>query len=109
MLSLAALECDAIHKALEVDVHDVAVLSSTLAGQLTGVALLHTLQLGLDSLVRNSMDSLLNGQTIVCADATSGLTATLTVRVAPSASLAESTLTSGRPTGSMPAALTASS
>ena len=73
VLSLAALECDAIHKALEVDVHDVAVLSSTLAGQLTGVALLHTLQLGLNSLVRNSMDSLLNGQTIVCADLDFGL------------------------------------
>lgn len=38
-----------------------------------GVALLHTLQLGLDSLVRNSMDSLLNGQTIVCADLDFGL------------------------------------
>ena len=67
VLCLAALECNAVHKALEVDVNDVAVLSSALTGQLTGVALLHTLQLGLDSLVRNSMDRLLDGQTVVTA------------------------------------------
>ena len=68
MLSLAALECDAVHKALEVDINDIAVLSSTLTGQLAGVALLHTLQLGLNSLIGNSMDSLLSGQTVVVAD-----------------------------------------
>ena len=73
VLCLAALECDAVHKALEVDVNDVAILSSTLAGQLTGVALLHTLQLGLDSLVRNSMDRLLDSQTVVSADLHLGL------------------------------------
>ena len=64
---------DAVNEALEVDVNDVAVLSSTLTGQLTGVALLHTLQLGLNSLVRNSMDSLFNRQTIVAANFDFGL------------------------------------
>ena len=65
VLSLAALKSDTVHKALEVDISDIAILSSTLAGQLTGVALLHALQL---CIVGNSMDSLLNGQTVVVAD-----------------------------------------
>ena len=73
VLSLAALECNAIDEALEVDIDDVAVLSSALTGQLTGVALLHTLQLGVDGLVGNSMDRLLNGQTGVVADLDFGL------------------------------------
>ena len=73
MLSLAALECDAVHKALEVDISDIAILSSTLTGQLTGVALLHTLQLCLNSLVRDSMDSLFHRQTVVAADLDFGL------------------------------------
>ena len=37
MLSLAALKCDAVHKALEVDINDIAVLSSALTGQLTAL------------------------------------------------------------------------
>ncbi len=41
VLSLAALECDTVHKALEVDINDIAILSSALTGQLTGIALLH--------------------------------------------------------------------
>ena len=73
VLSLAALECDAVHKALEVDISDIAILSSTLTGQLTGVALLHTLQLCLNSLVRDSMDSLFHRQTVVAADLDFGL------------------------------------
>ena len=73
VLSLAALECNAIDEAFEVDINDVAVLSSALTGQLTGVALLHTLQLGIDGLVGNSMDRLLNGQTVVVADLDFGL------------------------------------
>ena len=68
VLSLAALESHAIDEALEVDISDVAVLSSALTGQLTGIALLHTLQLSFNSLVRNSMDSLFNCQTIVAAN-----------------------------------------
>ena len=68
VLSLAALKSDTVHKALEVDINDIAILSSTLTGQLTGVALLHALQLCIDGLVGNSMDSLLNGQTVVVAD-----------------------------------------
>ena len=32
VLRLAALECHAVHKALEVDIHDIAVLSSALTG-----------------------------------------------------------------------------
>ena len=68
VLSLAALKSDTVHKALEVDISDIAILSSTLTGQLTGVALLHALQLCIDGLVGNSMDSLLNGQTVVVAD-----------------------------------------
>ena len=62
VLSLAALESNTVHKALEVDIRDIAVLSSALTGQLTGVALLHTLQLSVHSLIGNSMDRLLNGQ-----------------------------------------------
>ena len=58
VLSLAALESDTVHKALEVDIHDIAVLSSAITGQLTGIALLHTLQLGVHSLIGNSMDRL---------------------------------------------------
>ena len=73
MLSLAALECDAVHKALEVDISDIAILSSALTGQLTGVALLHTLQLSVHSLVGNSMDSLFHGQTVVAANLDLGL------------------------------------
>ena len=73
MLSLAALESNAIDEALEVDISDVAVLSSTLTGQLTGVALLHTLQLCIDGLIGNSMDRLLNGQTGIVADLDFGL------------------------------------
>ena len=73
MLCLAALECNAIDEALEVDINDVAVLSSALTGQLTGVALLHTLQLCLNSLVRDSMDSLFHRQTVVAADLDFGL------------------------------------
>ena len=73
VLSLAALESHAIDEALEVDISDVAVLSSALTGQLTGIALLHTLQLSFNSLVRNSMDSLFNRQTIVAANLDFGL------------------------------------
>ena len=73
MLSLAALKSDTVHKALEVDISDIAVLGSTLTGQLTGVALLHALQLGLNSLVGDSMDSLLDGQTVVAANLDFGL------------------------------------
>ena len=73
MLSLAALESHAIDEALEVDISDVAVLSSALTGQLTGIALLHTLQLSVHSLIGNSMDRLLNGQTIVIANLDFGL------------------------------------
>ena len=73
VLSLAALKSDTVHKALEVDISDIAILSSTLTGQLTGVALLHTLQLCLNSLVRDSMDSLFHRQTVVAADLDFGL------------------------------------
>ena len=73
VLSLAALECNTVHKALEVDISDIAILSSALTGQLTGVALLHTLQLSVHSLVGNSMDSLFHGQTVVAANLDLGL------------------------------------
>ena len=73
VLSLAALECNAIDEALEVDINDVAVLSSALTGQLTGIALLHTLQLSFNGLVGNSMDRLFNSQTVVVANLDFGL------------------------------------
>ena len=73
VLRLAALKGHAVGEALEVDVHDVAVLSGALAGQLAGVALLHALELGVHSGLLNSMDRFLNGQTAVSAQLDLGL------------------------------------
>ena len=73
VLGLAALKGHPVGEALEVDVHDVAVFSGTLAGQLTGVALLHTLELGVHSGLLNSMDGFLHGQTVVSAQLDFGL------------------------------------
>ena len=67
VLGLAALKGDAVGKALEVDVHDVAVLGGAVAGQLTGVALLHPLELGVHRRLLHSMDRFLDGQTVVSA------------------------------------------
>ena len=58
MLALAALESHAVHKALEVDIRDVAVLSLALTGNDAGVALTHALDLGLHSGVLDSIDFL---------------------------------------------------
>ena len=73
VLCLAAIESNAIDEALEVDIGDVAVLCSTLTGQLTGIALLHTLQLSVHSLIGNSMDRLLHGQTGIITNLDFGL------------------------------------
>ena len=68
VLSLAALKSDTIHKALEIDIGDIAILSSALTGQLTGIALLHTLQLCIHGGLVHSVNGLLHGQAGVCAD-----------------------------------------
>jgi len=56
VLRLAALESLAIHKALEVDVGGVAVLSLTVAGQQTAIAVLHTFDLGIHIGLVHSLD-----------------------------------------------------
>ncbi len=109
VLSLAALESHAVDKALEVDISDIAVLSSALTGQLTGVALLHTLQLSVNSLVRNSMDSLFHGQTVVAANLDLGLDGDLDGQGDALGLVSSVNSDSGRPTGSTPASLTAAS
>ena len=61
VLGLAALESDAVHEALEVDVNGVAVLGSTLTGQQTAVAVLHALDLGVNISLVNSLDIFVDG------------------------------------------------
>ena len=56
VLSLAAVESNAIDKALEVDIHSVTVLGSALTGQQTAVAVLHALDLGVNIGLVNSLD-----------------------------------------------------
>ena len=56
MLSLAAVESNAIDKALEVDIHSVTVLGSALTGQQTAVAVLHALDLSVNIGLVNSLD-----------------------------------------------------
>ena len=58
VLGLAALKGDAVHKALEVHIHGVAVLGLTLAGDDAAVAVLHADQLGLNVGVVHSIDLL---------------------------------------------------
>ena len=61
VLSLAALESDAVNEALEVDVNGVAVLGSTLTGQQTAIAVLHALDLGVNISLVNSLDIFVDG------------------------------------------------
>ena len=56
VLSLAAVESNAIDKALEVDIHSVTVLGSALTGQQTAVAVLHALDLSVNIGLVNSLD-----------------------------------------------------
>ena len=56
MLSLAAVESNAIDKALEVDIHSVTVLGSALTGQQTAIAILHALDFGVNIGLVNSLD-----------------------------------------------------
>ena len=58
MLGLAALKGDAIHKALEVDISGIAILSLAIAGNDAAVAVLHAGQLGIHISVLNSIDLL---------------------------------------------------
>ena len=61
VLSLAALESNAVNEALEVDVNGVAVLGSTLTGQQTAIAVLHALDLGVNISLVNSLDIFVDG------------------------------------------------
>ena len=61
VLGLAALESNAVNEALEVDVNGVAVLGSTLTGQQTAIAVLHTLDLGVNISLVNSLDIFVDG------------------------------------------------
>ena len=56
VLSLAAVEGNAIDKALEVDINGVTVLGSALTGQQTAVAVLHALDLSVNIGLVNSLD-----------------------------------------------------
>ena len=56
VLALAALKRGAVDEALKVDIRDIAVFSLTLTGQDTGIALAHTVDLGVNSAVFHSFD-----------------------------------------------------
>ena len=61
VLSLAALESDAVNEALKVDIHGVTVLGLALTGQQTAVAVLHALDLSVNIGLINSLDIFVDG------------------------------------------------
>ena len=61
VLSLAAVEGNAINKALKVDIHGVTVLGLALTGQQTAVAVLHALDLSVNIGLINSLDIFVDG------------------------------------------------
>src|SRR5699024_7863007 len=56
VLGLAALKCNAIDKAFEIDIDSIAVFGCTLTGQHTAVAVLHTLEFGFNLGLVHSLD-----------------------------------------------------
>ena len=73
VLALAALESNAIQEALEIDHDGIAVLSLTLNGHQTGVALLHTLQTLIHVSCSNLDLVLLCAQALVLAQSDLGI------------------------------------
>ena len=61
VLSLAALESNAINEALKVDIHGVTVLGLALTGQQTAVAVLHALDLSVNIGLIHSLDIFVDG------------------------------------------------
>ena len=61
VLSLAALESNAINEALEVDIDGVTVLGLALTGQQTAIAVLHTLDLSVNIGLIHSLDIFVDG------------------------------------------------
>ena len=68
MLSLAALERNAVYEALEVDVNGIVLLSLALYGLGAGVALSHAVQLCLNVSLQNLNGLLLNLDALVLAE-----------------------------------------
>jgi len=65
VLGLAAVEGHAVHAAVEIDDDGVALAGGAVNGDLTGVALLHAGELGLDLLVGDGVLGTLGGQALV--------------------------------------------